>query len=147
MEWQPAKSENQILGINLVSESGQQYWINSSAWGTLLALAERYGWQPTGTSLSQQVLEHFDGCWDGSYTTSDGQVVCREDAYALASSLERALADANPHDETPDRALESAMAQAGFLTARLELVSFLQQSREAVVNLITFCRGGSFEIW
>ena len=59
-----------------------------------LDLAELYGWQPLGT---QPPLGHdfreLNAEWDGNYLTNDGQIIKAQDAFSLASAIEKALGD------------------------------------------------------
>jgi hypothetical protein len=135
------------MAILLVSDIGDEYMIPSTAWGCVLGLAERYGWHAMGTSLLPARGGGTAPAWDGGYCSNDGQRVNAEDALALGYALENALNDANPSDEPKDHKLTQAMAEAGFVSARVEFVSFLQNNRAAIEELAAFCRQGPFVIW
>ena len=78
-----------------------EYCLPVRSWQFMLALAERYGWQPRGTEPPEEDateggLWHDD--WDGRYVPICGQSVTEQDARALADALERALRDIPGHD-------------------------------------------------
>ena len=63
-------------------------------WAKALELALLYGWQPKGTQPpSMHDFNELNADWLGSYFTNDGQAVKREDAFLLASALEKSLKD------------------------------------------------------
>src|SRR5215207_4315934 len=67
---------------------------STQTWAKALELARVYGWRPMGT---RPPLDHDFGKmgadWHGTYLTNDGQVVKAEDAFLLASALEKSLGD------------------------------------------------------
>jgi len=134
------------MGMNLISDVGEEQWISVSGWTSLLMLAERYNWQPEGTTLNFEQNELVVP-WDGGYGSNDGQRVSIEDAGAFANALEQALLDPDPKDEPVDESLAQSLDEVGFLTARIELVPFLQTNREFIAEVVAFCRRGSFIIW
>ena len=84
--------------MNLNSAVGDFFW-DTFSWAKLLRLAERYGWQPAGTTIPDSELKWMpDGRWNGSYSSNDGQTVTTADAQALAAALERALAEIPDED-------------------------------------------------
>ena len=60
------------------------------SWARLLALAEMYAWEPSGTTEPHG--EPLDD-WVGGYNSNDGQYVAPEDAKAMGDALGKALDD------------------------------------------------------
>ena len=135
------------MAILLVNDAGDEYMIPLTAWGYVLGLAERYGWDPMGTSLRPADGSNAAPVWDGGYCTNDGQRVDATDAFALCNALDNALNDPDRCDEPTDHKHTHAIAEAGFICARVEYVSFLQNNRAAIEEIAAFCRQGSFVIW
>lgn len=79
------------MGMDLISKSGSTFDLSSDWWRFYLTLAEKCGWIPKGTGKPDHLGEKHE--WHGSYEWNDGQIVCEEDAKALAQALERALSD------------------------------------------------------
>ena len=53
------------MGMNLNSAVGDFFWYTFS-WAKLLRLAERYGWEPAGTTIPDSELKWMpDGRWNG----------------------------------------------------------------------------------
>jgi hypothetical protein len=73
------------MGVDLMGHSGASF--NWQGWRSLLRVARVFGWQPAGTTRSDE----NEGDWDGSYFTNDLQGVTDEDAKAMARALFRAL--------------------------------------------------------
>jgi hypothetical protein len=116
----------------------------------LLRLAKAHGWKPRGTTQRAENLAYFpDGRWDGAnYTTNDGQIVCVEDANALANALEAAL----PNIPDYDTLAKYRVADGGIEIAPnppqapdADWFSGVEAKAE-VVKFIQFCRRGSFRI-
>ena len=76
--------------------AGGFLFYDSRAYHALLTLAERYGWQPAGTTRylwrgkNSYVVNE---AWNGEYRGNGGQEVSATDAANLADALERALED------------------------------------------------------
>jgi hypothetical protein len=92
-----------------ISGKGGTFSTNNHAWGRLLALAFRYGWEPVGTTapnyeriFQPKTPSEEEACaparssWDGNYITNDFQTVEDDDATAFGAALERALAANDP---------------------------------------------------
>src|SRR5574341_876690 len=84
--------------------------LSKETWSRILSLARFYGWQPMGTlppylhNLRRPTyVDGASGVWDGTYLRNEGQVVQADDAYALASALQRSLDDIP--DVNPEREL------------------------------------------
>ena len=157
------------MGYDLVNSSialcrkfSRQFWTKA------LELARLYGWQPLGTRPTPG-LDFSKLCadWQGVYLTNDGQIVCAEDAYALAAALEKSLDDI-PDDRIDtdwdfnlwredglpewlspeERELVEEELQDGLLDIRgiHPLEFFAGGEKSHLVQFIRFCRLGSFEI-
>jgi len=137
-------------------------------WAKALELARLYGWQPLGTSPRPGV--DFSGLcaeWQGVYLTNDGQIVSAEDAYALASALERSLDDIPDarvetdwdvrlwlEDDLPEwlSPLERELVEDELRDGLLDVMGtppiefFAGDEKPCLVQFIRFCRLGSFEI-
>jgi hypothetical protein len=83
-----------------IGRKGEGMDVTYATWADILELAERYGWQPTGTGPPRWAKKAE---WSGSYYSSDGQRVYTRDAAALADSLERFLAGEPPVRKRPPR--------------------------------------------
>ena len=144
------------------SKFSRQFWTKA------LELARLYGWQPKGTRLTPKCDFPTAGVdWLGTYLTNDGQRVTAEDAFSLAAALERSL------DEIPDISIEMDWDFSAWLEddlpewlspAERELMEeeiqdglldiigtdplefFAGDEKHHLVQLIRFCRLGSFEI-
>ena len=83
------------MGFDLESDKGATAQWTGVWWRLMLRIAEHYGWNAVGTQLPSAAEEKP---WDGTYFTNDGQLVLSHDAFALAASLRRALADPGLED-------------------------------------------------
>lgn len=137
-------------------------------WEKTLELARFHGWKPLGSR--PPVIIGFQGInalWDGTYLTNDGQTITSADALALAEALERALdaipdeepkADWNPGlwrgDELPEwlSPSEKEMIEDGLETGAFEVAAlhphefFAGAEKRALIELIRFCKLGSFKV-
>ena len=137
-------------------------------WAKALELARLYGWRPMGTRPpSMLYFSQLQAEWNGTYLTNDGQTVKAEDAFSLASALERSLDDISDEnhkidwtskfwldDDYPEwlspeeRAIIDEGLQDGLLdvsgTDPLEF--FAGDEKRILLDVIRFCRLGSFEI-
>jgi hypothetical protein len=92
-----------IMSVDLFAltrtEPDTHLGFSTIVWFRILALAEAYGWEPTGTEAPPD-----DPSWNGNYTSNDAQVVTETDARQLAEALERALRKmpADDHMNSPD---------------------------------------------
>jgi hypothetical protein len=138
------------------------------SWAKALELARSYGWRPMGTRPPYTFNSYLlNADWHGRYLTNDGQIVKAEDAYSLAAALERSLHDIpdpmnkinwNPEvwddDDLPEwlspeeRAIIEEELQDGLLdtmgTPPREF--FAGNDKHSLIELIRFCRLGSFQI-
>jgi hypothetical protein len=120
------------MGVDLANSHGQNQHLNWPGWTYIMTLALAHGWKPLGTRLSDDY--GIDPDWDGGYGSNDGQVVTAEDADALATALERALAchpcdDVCVHGEPRD-----------------EVICF-REGRAWLRQMIAFFRQGGFAIY
>lgn len=103
------------------------------AWHVILRLGRQFGWAPAGTRPPRGVRV---GKWDaGDYTTRVGQQVTAEDASALATALDKALAAIPKGD--------AAKSKKG---ASRELAFFTGYARRDLGDFIKYCRRGAFRI-
>lgn len=127
------------MGVDLYNVHGDYYRFSSVAWTHVLALAEQYGWKPTGTRRGNPQVP--EGDWDGNYTSNSGQLVTEADARALADALERALPD------IPGRADTREAVVPGASTITLHPLEFFRSAGKAkVTGFIDYCRKGGFRI-
>jgi hypothetical protein len=136
------------MGFDLTNETGAYLRFSPSGWALALTLAERYGWQPEGTTLPKSAEGSAD--WSGEYATNDGQRVSASDANAVADACERALADPAYAEITLDawNELQKYMdSQVPSLAPpRAVDPDLAQKFRGRLEELITFCRSGNFII-
>jgi len=99
------------MSMDLIGRSGQKWSLSYGAWAFLLELAEKYGWQPAGTTLPDDPA-YADIPWDGDYGSSDFQAISATDAMEIAAALERAIL-AEPEEDSD---------------TRREFIEFLRQS-------------------
>jgi hypothetical protein len=134
--------------MNLHGAKGNFGWATFS-WVKLLRLAERYGWQPAATTLSDSDLAWMPGGkWNGNYATNDNQIVSAADAQALGAALELALQDI-PSDDV----IATHRDPSGGIRILPELPQISDpdwfcgaESKAYIREFISFCRAGSFEI-
>lgn len=150
------------LSTSICRRFSRQSWVKA------LELAALYGWQPRGTQPQSILdLQELGVEWTGTYLTNDGQVVKAEDAHSLAAALERAL------DDIPDARAsfnwsskfwleddlpawlsphERAMIEEGLQDGLLDTMGihpfdfFAGSEKRHLIDIIRFCRLGSFEI-
>jgi hypothetical protein len=143
----------------------RQFWIKS------LGLANFYGWQPRGTRPPSPSLFILLGleieAWNGTYLPNESQTVTTEDALSLARALEKSLDDIPDFNIEMDRTTkfhtESDLSEwlspdeITFIEERpknppvelneaLPFEYFAGDEKKRLVNLIRFCRLGSFLI-
>lgn len=108
---------------------------NYQTWQRMLRLARHYGWTPR--------LSDFE------YYNTPGNIVPEEDAYAIATAIERCLPDIPDHQAVAT-ASEDKPTRADLRRMRdgIGLVEwFSGASKRNLHGLIIFCRtGGSFEL-
>jgi hypothetical protein len=123
----------------------------------MLALAERYGWQPQGTTLDELAIDEgtWEGDpseWDGRYLPAYGQHVTPEDAKGLAMALERALPDIPDHDAIQDKSGGNGIDWNWFNKspdfAVTPFEAFSGPNRETLRGFIAHCReDGGLSLW
>ena len=72
-----------------------EFYFSVMEWHKILELAQKYGWNPKGTS-SNRIMKSFAGNWgnwDGNYFSFDNQLVDEDDARNLGEALKKALSD------------------------------------------------------
>ncbi len=138
------------MSMAFTSEAGATTGYTSSAWDFYRWLARKYGWKPCGTRPPRRVRFWFRK-WDGGYHWNEGQWVTREDAAAFADALERNLQD--PDRATRQRMVARAVSAEIQRLAREHGVELPDRSEteplptdDDLVQLISFCRKGSFRI-
>lgn len=122
-----------------------------SGWRKLLDLGRRFGWHPLGTVLTdksvrtvygnqeptQEVIDSAIASWDGAYLACEGQYVTAEDARNLADALETAL---------PFLGDQSSSAWSKIEYDEDHENSWKDSRSELLLELIEFCRRGSFRV-
>ena len=84
------------MSTELHASNGYYIDIGTRGWSDILTIAFENGWEPMGTIspyVEEGILEPDD--WDGNYCSNDFQLVCEDDALAIAAALERALETKN----------------------------------------------------
>ncbi len=137
-------------------------------WAKALELARLYGWQPMGT-LPPAIYDfhQLETEWLGTYLTNDGQTVKAEDAYAFATALQKSLKDISDEnikldwntrfwleDDLPEwlspeeKAIIEEELEDGLLDIQgIPPVEFFAgDEKRHLMQIIRFCRLGSFEI-
>ena len=122
--------------------------MSSTAWYSILDLAEEYGWNPMGTVLLDWCLDSepeqagygLDDLdyWLDRFTASEGRLVMLEDALNLADALERAFLEHEP--VRPQEVSGFTRSGMGAPASRL------RSGIGAVSAVIEFCRLGAFLI-
>jgi len=138
----PDESNSEIFeSVGIWGECGE-FGVPGSLWLTLIDMAQRYGWNPAGTSHPDPEYVEFDGRGhDGGYYPPTGQRVGQKDACHLAEALERALPD------IPGGATErEAEPFAGWYEESSSLMERLGAIRPILQQLIEHCREGG-ELW
>jgi hypothetical protein len=133
------------MGVDLRSDSGEEFRLSPRGWCLFLNLAEEYGWKPNGTTSPKGYNRSEP--WHRRYDSNDGQRVELNDAYSLADALEKALESPDVNDRY--RNIYSRMNQIIFEeTGYSEEVEPLTEEVAAYIrDLIRFSRCGSFLIW
>jgi hypothetical protein len=115
--------------------TGWRLGLHTSDWRNLVALAYRYGWEPTGG------LDH--------YLHERKQVVRAHEARALADALKRALEDIPPERR---KELRPPPLPGGFAAEAMRFgldpdpkTYFAWKRRWIVEEVIRLCRGGAVE--
>jgi hypothetical protein len=144
--------------------------VNNFAWGHLLDLATRYGWQPAGllppepdpdddpeddeaadAADPEEDFEPGEPTLD-DYFWNDGFRVTDEDARALADALERSLPDVPDHDALGHKTTtHPGLPGQRLIPIDAEVSPFEYFSgpkgKGRVKEFIAFCRQGGFAIW
>jgi len=135
------------MGVDLTSDSGDDFDFGYVGWSFVLELARRYGWKPQGT----EPPEDLDASeWEGEYESSDGQRVTAEDARALAGALSAAIDDPKLHETVlslDERDRKRVQKQVGpELAASYVGVKDFEEYRQSLKEFVAFCRKGAFRI-
>jgi hypothetical protein len=137
------------MSFDFTSDSGATQDIGTGGWTLLLYLAEAYGWGKEGTHPPEGVPP---GEWEGDYASNDGQYVSKEDAYALASALERFLADPDRVTKVREVAIQlendlvEAMRGLGLEQPAPENHDLYPIDEDHLKSLVAFWREGGFRI-
>lgn len=129
------------MGVDLRNSEGAQQRLSGTGWSFYLNLAERYGWEPTGTLPPTGVSVET---WDRSYEACAGQVVSAADAASMANALKRALAD--PNRTTVERAVAVTISNAMSAAIGRAISIDPPSDHSMLENLVAFCSAGSFFI-
>jgi hypothetical protein len=120
-------------------------------WGEILKLARLYGWQPAGTLPPEDCDADVGARWDGNYVLNGGQSVRPTDAWALGEALARSLSDLPDEYAASHKTIvgeqdgkPAILVPVGAPVSPIEALS--GPNKDAVRELIAFCRGGGFEI-
>ena len=120
-------------------------------WGEILKFARLYGWLPAGTLPPEDCDAEEQDRWDGNYVLNGGQSVRPTDAWAFGEALARGLPDLPDEYAAPHKALvgeadghPTILVPVGAPISPIEALS--GPNKDAVRELIAFCRLGGFEI-
>ncbi len=80
-----SNEEVKPAGFRLHGCVGFDFFLSADAWHAYLNAARSFGWKPEGTHAPSD----YEGDWDGSYASPDGQWVKSGDARRLGLALER----------------------------------------------------------
>lgn len=83
-------SQLSLAGVALHNSSRGEVLMPYSNWTFYLYVARHYGWQPASTTNAS--VKGWDGTFDRGYVSSDGQVINKQDAKAIAVALRKWLA-------------------------------------------------------
>jgi hypothetical protein len=136
------------MAMHLHGVKGDFGW-NAFSWIKLLRLAQNYGWQPAGTTISAAELKSMpNGKWDGNYTTNDRQIVSAADAKALASALDRAIKDIPSDDVIAQYRAPSGGIQILPNPPEISDLDWFcgAESKAEIREFISFCNRGEFQI-
>ena len=138
-----------IASITLTNRSGESFDFGNTSWAFLLNLAERYGWKPAGTDAPTD-WDHSEE-WPRTYDSSDGQIVTRPDAKALAKAIAAALDDNDLENKAAELEAEFRRWVEESVGPELASVYDVGLGEEGVYrpyleDLIRFCKKGAFEI-
>ena len=137
------------VSFDFTSDSGATQEITTGGWTLLLYLAEAYSWTKEGTHPPEGVPS---GEWEGDYASNDGQYVSKQDALALASALERFLADPNRAARVRGVAIQlendlvEAMRNLGLEEPPPENHDLYPIDEDHLKSLLAFWREGGFRI-
>jgi hypothetical protein len=136
------------MAMHLHSARGDFGW-DIFSWQKLLRLAERYGWRPAGTTLSEEEMKWMpNGRWDGSYTTNDGQTVVAADALSLAEALDRAVLDIPSEDVIARHRAPSGGIQILPDPPAIDDLDWFcgEETKGKIREFISYCYAGEFQI-
>jgi hypothetical protein len=102
------------MGMDLIGRNGQRWSLSYSGWEFLLNLADKYGWEPAGTTLPDDPA-YADIHWDGNYSSSDFQSISAADVMEIAATLERAVTAEPELDSDTRREFIEFLRQCGGL--------------------------------
>ena len=160
------------MGYDLFDTAGRHFRWRFVAWHKLMELAFLGGWRPSGTLPPEGWRSRTHGPWDGSYESSDGQLVTAEDSRSLADALDCMLPEI-PDSPLPDQMVDYLEIRdftripkkvrefievwqrsgrpgpvTGLDPARNVFEFFRQDGlRQVLQDFIPFCRAGAFRIW
>lgn len=142
------------MGMDLISESGDDLRLNNFAWATVLELAQRYGWEPRGTLPPEDWMEvggEAGESWDwDDYGSNEGQLVTAEDAAGIAQALESALSDPGAAAALAEMGAEERRQIEQMLppevAASFAGMPSFEEYRPTIEQFAVFCRKGGFRI-
>ena len=146
------------MSFDLVNSSGAGFHTGNITWFKFLSVAMHYGWKPRGSLPPEDLPEHEQVTWDGSYWVNFGQIVTAEDAAGLADALERSLSEV---EKTPDEKPDAGSDPIEHLTRLMDdMDAYLKKPElppaavgvtnlhtDKLRELVAFCRQGGFQIY
>ena len=137
------------MGYDLYN-ANKCFCFSESAWIHVLILAQRFGWKPMGTiiteesakmimgkmSSNEEAVQDYIKGWEGNYIGNDFQLVVKEDALNLAHALMKAM---EVMEVLPDE--ENVL---DFLSTKDCFSSKGWKNR--INEFILFCETGEFDI-
>jgi hypothetical protein len=138
------------LSIDLVRQSDSLRF-TVFVWGEVLRFARLYGWEPAGTLPPEECDAEERARWDGNYVLNGGQSVRPTDAWAMAEALTRGLPDLPDEYAARDKTVvgetggqPTILVPVGAPLSPIEALS--GPNKDAVRELVAFCRQGGFDI-
>ena len=134
------------MGFDLTNKKGNSIRVSGGHWAVFLLLAETFGWKPEGTKKPANLDESQQ--WNGRYDSNDGQIVCQNDAIALAKYLHGAAINEKLPIALSDviKFIENQVASTGIAIPeqmRMKVSDF----NEEFSPLLMFLYEGEFEIY
>ena len=136
------------MSYDFTGVAGTEWGTNAQGWRLILHLAERFGWQPAGTTPPDDLPAGLR--WEGNYFGNEGQRVADEDAVALAAALRKAVLSAEFDVLLAEFWADYGKQLAAYSTPTVKLSAQGQmrpdKGRLLLIEFAANCEQGSFTI-